>query len=68
MEETTTKQPKDGNKKNRKSSEHRDKRRNENGLRGPKERLDGQTVGYYRRVSDMLNEGFPGDEEKGKSD
>lgn len=33
-----------------------------------KPRLDGTTVGYFRRVSDRLKEGFTEEEEKGEAE
>lgn len=33
---------------------------------GRRKRLDAMTVGYFRRVSERLSEGFTDDEERGK--
>lgn len=66
MEESTKKHPKEEKRENKKKwPGHGEKRKGNSGGNGRK-RLDAQTVGYFRRVSDMLNEGFNGDEEKGK--
>ena len=66
MEGSSKKQPKDGSKK--KWSGNGEKRKGESSpAGGERKHLDAQTVGYFRRVSDMLSEGFNEDEEKGKS-
>ncbi|XP_041949356.1 nucleolar protein 9 [Alosa sapidissima] len=63
MEESPKKQPKEGSKN--KWSGHGEKRKSDSGPGGGgRKRLDAQTVGYFRRVSDLLSEGFNGDEEK----
>ncbi|XP_031416159.1 nucleolar protein 9 [Clupea harengus] len=63
MEVSSKKQPKDGSKK--KWSGNGEKRKGESSpAGGERKHLDAQTVGYFRRVSDMLSEGFNEDEEK----
>lgn len=71
MEERPKKQPKEGKgESNNKRPNHGEKRKGNSGPGADnvrRKRLDGQTVGYFRRVSDMLSEGFNEEEEKGKS-